>query len=92
MEPALRQYEADAKSCAVHARWDWYEKWLPCFITFRADLGAVAERHGLDGREVVSTAVAYLRGVYATERGRQERRAGRQSTAAEHGQGQGRRP
>jgi hypothetical protein len=88
--PELAQYEADARSIAVHARWDWFSQWIGTSTDFRADFAAAADRHGLDPREVRHIAVTALLDAYRTTRARQERRAttGRQSTGAEHGQGQ----
>jgi hypothetical protein len=48
----LRGYEADARSIAQRAGWNWYERWLPGFPALRRDCESIARRHKLDYEEV----------------------------------------
>jgi hypothetical protein len=77
--PALEQFERDARSCAVHARWDWFPRWIGSFRDLRAALADVADQHHLDPEQVRQVAVAALKATYrATRQGQGQRRGCRQ--------------
>jgi len=72
--PALRSYEADAKSIAVHAKWDWYGRWIGSFDALRHDLRRVCAEHSIDFREAHRLAVGALLDTYTVARAREQRR------------------
>ena len=88
LEPGLRQWQDDARSIAVHAKWDWYERWIPAFRDLRRDLEAVAKEHSLDVQEVRSVALAALIDCYQIERARIERQERQQRQRQQRGKRQ----
>jgi hypothetical protein len=73
LDPAFRQFEADARSFAAFGR-DWYLHWIGGFHDLRVAVTEAAAQHGLEREELADVAGAALRGVYRTERLRYQRR------------------
>ncbi len=72
--PELRSYEADARSIAREARWDWFGRWIGSFDALRHDLRRVCAEHAIDVREAHRLVVAELVEIYTVARAREQRR------------------
>lgn len=71
--PAIAELQADARSIAQHARWDWYEKWLPGTRIFHAAVRSASDRLTVDADVIRPVALAGLIDVYEVTKRRRAR-------------------
>ena len=68
--PAIAGLADDARSIAVHARWDWYPRWIGESIIFRIACHRAAQRLDVDERDISPVALEGLLAVYRAEQRR----------------------